>query len=258
MKMTVCIPMYNESGIIRDTARTLSDFMCTHFDSYELIFVDDGSEDDSAALVEALQLPNVRVLSYQPNRGKGCAVRTGMLASDGDISMFIDADLAYGTDVIAQAAGLLKANPDKDVLIGSRTLHPEGYSGYTPLRKLASKVYIKVLNTAGGMKLSDSQCGCKAFRGDAAREIFSRVQTDNYAFDFEVILLAQKLGCAIIEMPVRIVNHRESKINVLRDSFNMLSQFFKIIKRVREIEIPSKPSDALPYAAAAAEDRSGQ
>ena len=239
MKMTVCIPMYNESGIICDTARTLSDYMRGHFENYELIFVDDGSADRSAALVEALGLPCVRVLSYRPNRGKGCAVRTGMLASDGDVSMFIDADLAYGVDVIAEAAALLEANPDKDVLIGSRPLHPEGYSGYTPLRKLASRTYIKVLSTVGGLKQSDAQCGCKAFRGEAAREIFSRAQTDNFAFDFEAILLARKLGYSIIEMPVKIVNHRESKVNVLRDTFRMLAQIAKIKKHVRSVRLPA-------------------
>ena len=234
MKFSLIIPMYNEHSIICDTAKTLSKYLSEHFDDYELIFVDDGSKDDSAKLVEGLALPRVRVVSYQPNRGKGCAVRTGMLEAKGDIAMFIDADLAYGTDVIAEAVALLEANPDKDMLIGSRVLHPEGYAGYTALRKLASKTYIKVLNIVGGLKYSDSQSGCKAYRGRAIQEIFSRMQTDNFAFDFESILWAQKLGFQIIEMPVKIVNHRESKVNVVRDTFRMLSELSKIKKHVRQ------------------------
>ncbi len=234
MKLSLCIPMYNESSIICDTARTLSDYLSANFTDYELIFVDDGSADGSAELVRSLELPNVRVVSYQPNRGKGCAVRTGMLEACGDVAMFIDADLAYGLDVIRRAADLLEANPDKDVLIGSRVLHPEGYSGYTPLRKLASRVYIKVLNIAGGLRQSDSQCGCKAYRGKAIRDIFSRMQTDNFAFDFESLLWAQKLGYSVMEMPVKIINHRESKVHVLRDSFKMLAELSKIKKRVRQ------------------------
>ncbi len=236
MKMTIVVPMYNESPIISATAKTLSDYLSANFTDYELIFVDDGSTDGSAEIVEELSLPNVRTVAYSPNRGKGCAVRTGMMEATGDIAMFVDADLAYGTDVIREAADLLEANPDKDLMIGSRAIHPEGYEGYTPIRKLASKTYIKVLNIVGGLKQSDSQCGCKAFRGKAIKDIFSRMETDNFAFDFEALLWAKKLGYKIIEMPVKIINHRESKVNVLRDTFRMLGQLSKIKKRVKKEE----------------------
>lgn len=225
--------MYNEASIICDTAKTLSSYLQEHFSEYELLFVDDGSKDGTAKLVQELNLPNVYVLGYENNRGKGCAVRTGMLAAKGDIAMFIDADLAYGTDVIKQAVDTLEAQPDKQMLIGSRVLHPEGYEGYTFARKLASKAYIKVLNLYGGLKLSDSQCGCKAYRGEAIRGIFSRCETDGFAFDFETILWAQKLGFSITEMPVKIINHRDSKINVVRDTFRMLKELRAIKKRVK-------------------------
>lgn len=225
--------MYNEASIICDTAKTLSSYLQEHFSEYELLFVDDGSKDSTAKLVQELNLPNVYVLGYENNRGKGCAVRTGMLAAKGDIAMFIDADLAYGTDVIKQAVDTLEAQSDKQMLIGSRVLHPEGYEGYTFARKLASKAYIKVLNLYGGLKLSDSQCGCKAYRGEAIRGIFSRCETDGFAFDFETILWAQKLGFSITEMPVKIINHRDSKINVVRDTFRMLKELRAIKKRVK-------------------------
>ena len=159
-------------------------------------------------------------------------MKTGMLAASGDIAMFLDADIAYGTDVIERAVQLMDEHPECEMVIGSRPLHPEGYAGYTPIRKLASKTYIKVLNLAGGFKLSDSQCGCKAYRGKAAHEIFSRVETKRFAFDFETILWAQKLGYPILEMPVKIVNHRESKVNVVRDTFRMLKELRAIKKRV--------------------------
>lgn len=225
--------MYNEASIICDTAKTLSSYLQEHFSEYELLFVDDGSKDGTAKLVQELNLPNVYVLGYENNRGKGCAVRTGMLAATGDIAMFIDADLAYGTDVIKQAVDRLEAQPDKQMLIGSRVLHPEGYEGYTFVRKLASKAYIKVLNLYGGLKLSDSQCGCKAYRGKAIHDIFSRCETDGFAFDFETILWAQKLGYDIVELPVKIINHRDSKINVVRDTFRMLKELRAIKKRVK-------------------------
>ena len=234
MKFSLIVPMYNESSIIEDTAKTYQDYLAAHFDDYELIFVDDGSADDCAARVEALALPRTRVIRYTPNQGKGNAVKTGMLAAAGDIRMFLDADVAYGTEVIGRAAELLEEHPDKDMLIGSRPLHPEGYAGYTFLRKLASKTYIRVLNLVGGLRLSDSQCGCKAYRGPAAEAIFSRTETRGFAFDFETILWAQKLGYGIVEMPVTIVNHRQSKVNVARDTFRMLAELRSIKARVKK------------------------
>lgn len=232
MKFSLIIPMYNENSIIRETAKTLSDYMSERFEDYEILFSDDGSTDGCGDAVRELGLPNVRVVGYPENRGKGCAVRTAVLASEGDIVMFTDADLAYGTAVIGQAADTFSENPGADLVIGSRNLGKDGYEGYTPLRKLASKVYIRILCIAGGFRLSDSQCGCKAFSGDAAHRIFSRCEVDGFAFDFEAILWAQKFGMKTVEMPVRVINHRESKVRVLRDSFRMLRDLRKMKKRI--------------------------
>lgn len=226
--------MYNESSIIESTVETLTGYMDDHFSSYELLFVDDGSTDNSAELVERMHKENVRVIAYQPNRGKGCAVRTGMVETKGDIALFLDADLAYGTDVVSQAVKIMEDDPHCDIVIGSRAIHPEGYEGYTPIRKLASKVYIKVLNIIGGFKLSDSQCGFKVFRNKAAHDIFKRMKTDNFAFDLEALLWAQKLKYSITEMPVKIVNHRESKVHVFSDTFKMLNQIRAIKKYVNK------------------------
>lgn len=104
------------------------------------------------------------------------------------------------------------------MVIGSRNLSKDGYAGYTALRRLMSKVYIRVLCFVGGFQLSDSQCGCKGFRREAVQAIFPHCEVDGFAFDFESILWAQKLGVGITEMPVKIINHRESKVRVLRDT----------------------------------------
>ena len=237
MKFSLCIPMYNEESIIRDTARQLSDYMTANFEDYEIIFANDGSKDGCDKAVEELNLPCVRVVGYEQNRGKGYAVRTAMLAAEGDIIMFTDADLAYGTEVIKRVYETFMANPDAQMVIGSRNLSKDGYEGYTAIRKLASKVYIKVLSIVGGFRLSDSQCGCKAFEGKAAKEIFSRCEVDRFAFDFECILWAVKFGMKIVEMPVKIINHRESKVNVLRDSFKMVRDILKMKKRIKRAKI---------------------
>ncbi len=234
MKISVCIPMYNESRVIAETARTLSAYMERTFEEYEILFCDDGSTDRSADAVRVLTLPHVRVIGYEKNRGKGCAVRTAMLAATGDVVMFTDADLAYGTDVIARVAETFEANPKSALVIGSRNLDGKGYEGYTAARRIASKAYIKVLCLLGGFRLTDSQCGCKAFRRDAAREIFSRCEVDGFAFDFEALLWAEQLGLEITEMPVRIINHRESKVSLVRDATRMMKDLIRIRKNVKK------------------------
>ena len=239
-KISLCIPMYNESSIIADTAKTLHEYMSATFESYEIIFSNDGSKDGCDKIVEDMNLPNVRVVGYPNNQGKGCAVRTALLAAEGDIVMFTDADLAYGCDVIKQVYDEFAANPAADMVIGSRNLHKDGYEGYTFIRKLASKTYIKVLCLAGGFRLSDSQCGCKAFTRETVQAIFPRCEVNGFAFDFEAILWATKLKKTIVETPVKIINHRESKVNVLRDTFKMLKDLVKMKKRIKKAKIETK------------------
>ena len=233
MKISICIPMYNESRVIADTAKRLSDYMAAHFEDYEILFCSDGSTDGCDEIVKKLDLPSVRVIAYAPNRGKGCAVRTAMLAATGDIRMFTDADLAYGTDVIARVAEAFEQNPDAKLVIGSRNLDKSGYEGYTFLRRVMSKTYIKMIAILGGFRLSDSQCGCKAFRGDAAETIFARCETDGFAFDLEAILWATKLKYRVAEIPVRVLVHGESKVRIVRDTFRMLADMRRIKKRIR-------------------------
>lgn len=234
MRISLCIPMYNESSIIENTAKELDVYMHQHFgDDYEIIFADDGSRDGSADIVKGLGIKTVKVVGYPNNQGKGCAVRHGILASCGDIVIFTDADLAYGVDVIEEAVSILKKG-EYPMLVASRAKHREGYEGYTPIRKLASKTYIKVLNLFGGIKISDAQCGFKAFDGEIGRKIFSLCKTNNFAFDLEVILWAQKMKLKIYEMPAKIINHRESKVNVLKDAVRMLKEIFVIKRNIRK------------------------
>jgi dolichyl-phosphate beta-glucosyltransferase len=102
---------------------------------------------------------------------------------------------------------------------------------------LASKAYIKVIAVAAGFKLTDSQCGIKGFRADIAKKIFSNCEVDRFAFDLEVIMIATKLGAQIKEMPVKIINHRESTVHVLRDSVKMLRDVYRMKKRIKKQEI---------------------
>ena len=124
-----------------------------------------------------------------------------------------------------------------DIVVGSRNLSKDGYEGYTPVRKLMSKTYIKVISLAAGFKLSDSQCGIKGFRHDIAKKIFSHCEVDRFAFDLEVIMIATKLKANIAEMPVKIINHRESTVHIVRDSVKMLRDMHRMKKRIKKQDI---------------------
>ena len=243
MKISICIPMYNESAIIAENAKKLWSYMEEQFVTsdgerdYEIIYSNDGSKDGCDKIVESLALPGIKVVGYENNKGKGYAVKTAMLASSGDIVMFTDADLAYGTDVIKQMVETFDNNPDSKLVIGSRNLSSDGYSNYTLIRKIASKAYIKVLCIVGGFKLSDSQCGCKGFRREAVDQIFPRLEVNGFAFDFEALLWASKLKYKITEMPVSIKVHGDSKVRIVRDTLKMLRDILKMKKRIKRIKL---------------------
>ena len=237
MLISVIIPMYNEEKVIEKTLDTLSSYMeNTFLDNYEIILINDGSKDRCADIVKKYKNDKIKLIDYSENRGKGYAVRQGVLASSGDVVMFTDCDLAYGCDVIKTFYDEMQEKK-ADVAVGSRNLDKKGYEGYSFLRKLVSKAYIKVLCVIGGLKLSDSQCGCKAFSGEMGRKIFSHCEIDRFAFDFEAILIATRAKAKIIEIPVRIIQNSESSMNIVKDSIKMVRDIIKMKKRIKKIEL---------------------
>jgi dolichyl-phosphate beta-glucosyltransferase len=232
MKVSLVIPAYNESGIILDTLRTVSVKLAELADDYEVVLVDDGSTDNMTELVLNSLDPHVRLERYSPNRGKGRAVRTGMLTARGDIILYTDADLAYGVDVFGIILDRF-ASSGADLVIGSRRLDEGGYQNYPPLRVLMSKCFSLLSRKISGLTY-DTQCGIKAYRRAAARQIFSECITDGFSFDFEALMRADRLGLKVEEIPVSVVNFRESKINVIRDSLRMFRDVFRIRRAVRK------------------------
>ena len=244
MKITLVIPLYNEEKILRDTCRAVRTYMDETFGTdYEVLFVDDGSTDGSKAILDEVCTDRIRCLSYQPNRGKGYAVRHGMLAGEGDLIVFTDCDLAYGLDVIGEIAAKFDAEPSVGAVVGSRVKHPEGYAGYTFFRRVVSKTYLRLLRIFGGLSLSDSQTGLKGFRRDAAKRIFSLSSVDRFAFDYEAIRIGQMLGVAFAELPVKIVNNRPSTIRFFRDTRRMLRDISQTKKKLRRLKKELKKGD---------------
>lgn len=221
--------MYNEAKVIAKTATDLENYMTDNsFTDYEIIFCNDGSNDGCEQILLNMALPHVKVVGYPDNRGKGYAVRHAMLSATGDIRIFTDSDLAYGVDVIKKIAEIFENEPYTDLVTGSRILHPEGYAGYSFKRKVCSKVFLLLVQIIGGFRVSDSQCGCKAYSAAAAERIFKHCTVDGFAFDFETLILANKFHMRIIPFPVKIINHGDSKVRLFRDSVIMLWDLIRI------------------------------
>ena len=231
MKISLIIPMYNESSIVADTLKQVSEYMNRTFSDWEVLFSDDGSTDGCRKTVDEFPDERIRSVGYEVNQGKGAAVRNGMLNASGDLMIFTDCDLAYGLDVLKTMVGYFEKNPTAGMVIGSRNLSDDGYEGYTFLRKVASKTYLKVLGIMAGFKLSDSQCGIKGFTKETVQAIFPSCEENRFAFDFEILLKAKNLGIQIVEMPVKVINHRESKVHLVRDSLRMMKALRQIKKR---------------------------
>lgn len=243
MKLTVVIPMYNEEKNAAACIASLRELAQAHAErEYEFLLVNDGSSDHTELAVREAIADDARfrLLSYTPNQGKGCAVRTGMLEASGDAVLFTDCDLAYGTEAIDRMARQWEESGD-DIVIGSRNLSPDGYEGYTLKRRIMSKTYIKLLSVAAGFRHSDSQSGIKCFGGAAAKEIFGYCRVNRFAFDLEALLIAERLGYTVGEMPVKVIHHAEgeSKVNAVRDTLRMLRDIRAIRGRIAR-EIPAR------------------
>ena len=230
MKVSIIIPAYNEQPVIEKNMQLLKTWCEENLDDFEIVIVNDGSRDLTGDIIrERLSEPCFVDAGYKDNRGKGGALKEGVAASSGDIIVTTDCDLAYGCAVIADAVRLM-SNSTSELLIGSRTLARDGFAKYPFIRRIASKVYFRLLSVYAGISVSDSQCGFKCYKKDAAKILFGELKTTGFAFDLEILLRAKKHGYNIAQMPVSIKNHGGSKVNVIRDCTRMLSDVRRIKK----------------------------
>jgi len=214
IEFSLVLPAYNSARYIAKNVTRVVDFFERIGLEAELVVADDGSTDGTADAVPVSA--NVRVLRL-PHRGKGGALRSGMVAARGEIRGFTDSDLPYGLDLLPLAIRWIRERRYHAV-IGDRTLPGSEYESAgaerTALSGLASFVF-RTLVTGG---IYDTQCGFKVFRGDAAAEVFRLARVDGFAIDVEVIYLLLKYRLDIKRIPVQLVDNGPSTVRVLRDS----------------------------------------
>lgn len=226
--LSVIIPAYNEAARIGVALRSALDYLEAHIPSYEVIVVDDGSSDETAEVVEGMfdGRPELRVIRYTPNRGKGHAVRTGMLSARGDFVIFTDAD---GSTPISEVEKLLfYLQRGHDVVMGSRGL-PESEIRQRQYwaREAMGRTFNFILRSTvmGGFK--DTQCGFKGFTAQAAADLFGKAHIDGFAFDVELLLLAHG-RYRIKEVPVVWYNAPHSRVSPVKDSARMLRDVARV------------------------------
>lgn len=215
--LSIIIPAYNEENRLPPTLLQVTDYLeQSEWRPAEILVVDDGSSDSTVQVAEQYAKRGfaVRVLRNPGNRGKGFAVRHGMQEGTGEWLLFTDADLSTP---IAEIEKLWAAVRDGQaaVAIGSRALDRSLIGVRQPLfRERAGQIFNWVMQRVLGLRLSDTQCGFKLFRQDAARAVFERQKLDRFGFDAEALFLAQKLGFKIREIPVRWNDVAGSKVSI--------------------------------------------
>jgi len=239
---SIVIPCFNEEARIGETLRVTVDYLSTNAPDSELIVVNDGSTDATGTVarerLESAQI-NARLLENFPNRGKGAAVRSGLLAAQQPIGLFSDADLSTPLEETPKLIWPI-AHDQVDIAFGSRALDRSLIGVHQPWRReQAGRIFNLLVRIATGLPFWDTQCGFKAFRLEACRPILEAACIEGFAFDVELLSLAHRADLRIREVPVRW-NHAEgSKVSFLRDSLRMLREVIALRRGTTASQPPS-------------------
>ncbi len=229
-KLSVLVPAYNESGNIEKTLRVLGEFLADQGFDYEIVVVDDGSRDQTAALARNLGLQHVKVVRYETNMGKGYAVRAAFFQSSGDVIAFFDAGLDFQPEHIINFWKQLEEE-QADVVIGSKR-HPKSQVVYPMKRRIISSCGQLVTRTLFNLNVRDTQVGMKVWRRPALQDLMSRALVRRYAFDIELLSMAQRYHYKIVEAPVKMqFNATATSVNlkaIWRAGVDTLAVFYRL------------------------------
>jgi dolichyl-phosphate beta-glucosyltransferase len=225
--LSVIIPAYNEQARLPYTLAEIEAFVCSAQLDCEVIAVDNGSTDATSVVIQQAmsRFPSLRLLRTD-RRGKGLAVRTGMLAARGQVALFADADLSWSVEELVRFPPLVTS--DSPVVVGSREGLGARRLGEPAYRHLMGRVFNGFVQSLAVPGIDDSQCGFKAFDRAAARAIFSRQTIDGFGFDVEVLYLARRLGYAIRVVPLAWEHKHNSRVEPVRDTLRMLSDVVRV------------------------------
>lgn len=228
-QLSIVIPAYNESARIENALERVLSCVAEQGWDAEVLVVDDGSKDDTAAIVQRWMTHHPRLhLAQNPgNKGKGYSVRNGLLQAAGDIVMFTDADLSAPMEEAQRLLDAIAAGAD--VAIGSRWMDRTRQTIHQPLyRQFFGRCFNWVTRTVMGLPYKDTQCGFKAFRRSAAQIIFRLQTIERWGFDPEILFIARKLKYGIQEVPVTWGHDERSRMSYLKDGMKMLEDMARI------------------------------
>ncbi len=227
--LSVVIPAFNEAARIAATLDEIRRYAAGAFARFEIVVVDDSSRDATAEIVASLQgsVPQIRLLRFPVNRGKGASVGEGMRAASSELLLMCDADLS--TPIGEMETLLPWIGRGADVVIGSRALKDSRVQVRQPLhRESMGKLFGVAMRTMTGVSFRDTQCGFKLFTRQAARRIFGLTRISRFAFDVEVMVIARATGLKVEEVPVAWSNTPDTKVRLFGDSLSMACDLVRI------------------------------
>jgi dolichyl-phosphate beta-glucosyltransferase len=251
LALSVVIPAYNEAGRLPRTLRDLQAFLDTDRRPAEVIVVDDGSTDETTKVVRQIEATDdrFRLIRLPQNRGKGFAVRTGIVNSSGRLVLFADADGATPFAELLRLEDQIASG--SRIAIGSRAIRDDVTKVEARVyRRVAGRLFHAVVRLYAIRGFNDTQCGFKLFDAPAAHDLFSRMRMNGYSFDVEVLLMAGRAGYRVAEVPVNWTHQAGSKVHVVRDGLRMAVDVFRIRANAAR-GVYDQPHIALPESAPA-------
>jgi dolichol-phosphate mannosyltransferase len=220
---SILIPAYNEEANITATIAETVKVLEAFDPSYEIIVIDDGSRDNTCQKVKSFISSGnnkIQIKSYFPNRGKGYALKYGTGFANGDLILFLDADLDLHPSQLIEMHKIMKEN-NADVVIGSK-MHKDSMTSYPFFRKILSSSYYLIIKILFRLKVKDTQTGIKLFKQDMLKKCIQQVLVKRYAFDLELLVIINRKGYRIFEAPVYVKENREFRRIGIKDAFKVL------------------------------------
>ncbi len=237
--LSLIIPAYNEAERIDISLEKIINYLEKQPYSYEILLVDDGSSDKTIELASKYK-PKINIIGYENNRGKGAAVKYGMLNANGQFCVFSDADLSTPIYELEKLFEQFQKY-DCDIVIGNRANNPSLIKVHQPFyREFMGKTFNKIVKLFVLKGITDTQCGFKGFKKEIANVIFSETKIEGFGFDVEILYLASKSNYKINQISVEWYNDERSKIAPIKDSFNMFKDILRIKKIHKNTVFPLK------------------